>query len=231
MASQNGNKEKQYNLHCPYCNSMVQVIGILNSNCPNCGGIITHDDVRNSRAVISKDSSGNRKFMFKNLLKKWWFWVSIAVLISIIAVLIRNVNKTSTKVGINEWAAVDNYQLRVINVENTKEFGTGSIGHYTTQNNFACILIEIQNNSSSSLSISYDDFVIKNGNIKYSSKGTEAYWYSNYKNNDYPALYLNGTIGGGLSGKYYLVFETTTEINSSYQLEYSDYYTSVIFVL
>lgn len=166
----------------------------------------------------------------KPFYKIWWVWLIAGIVILGIIGSIVGVNpvKKDPVVGVNEWAAIGDYQVKVVNVENTKEFGNGYVGHFTTQNNYVCILIELKNNSNYSHTFSYSDFVIKSGSNKYGSKGTEAYWYSEAKGKNYPALYLNGSIDAGLSGKYYLVFETANSTaNESYQLVYSYGYNTV----
>ncbi len=169
--------------------------------------------------------NNNQQVEKKPFYKKWWVWlIAGLVVLGIIGSIIDGTSggKTSSVINVNEWGTAGNYQVRAVSVENTKEFGSGSIGHFITQNNYVCILIELKNNSNYTHSFSYNDFKIVSGSNKYDSKGTEAYWYSEYKGNNYPALYLNGSIDGGLSGKYYLVFETAQSTTAeSYQLVYS----------
>ncbi len=152
---------------------------------------------------------------------KVWLKVLITVVFWVLFFVIGSLGENGSSNNSVDGTAAK-YQVRVVSVENTKEFGSGSIGHFTTQNNYVCILVELKNNSNYTHRFSYNDFEIVSGTNKYDSKGTEASWYSKYKGDDYPALYLNGSIDGGLSGKYYLVFETAqSTANESYQLVYS----------
>lgn len=124
---------------------------------------------------------------------------------------------TTVTIEKNEWGELNDYAIRVVSVEDTTAIQ--AITTMTTQNNFMCILVEIKNKADYSRSISYNDFKVSNGNNTFDSKGTEAYWYA--EDTLYPALYLNGTIDGNLSGKYYLVFETPSSSQSdSYTLVY-----------
>lgn len=168
--------------------------------------------------------NNNQHVEKKPFYKKWWVWLiaGLTVLGIIGGIFGGTVGGESSKaIEVNEWGTAGNYQVRVVSVENTKEFGTG-LGHFTTQNNYVCILVELKNDSNYTHSFSYSDFKIVEGSNKYESKGTEAYWYSESKGKNYPALYLNGSIDGGLSGMYYLVFETAKSTNNaSYQLIYS----------
>lgn len=122
--------------------------------------------------------------------------------------------------SIGEWAAAGNYKFKVVSIENTKKFKS-KYSEYTTQNNFMCILVELKNDSKFSHNFSYYDFKVYKGETKYTSKGTEAYYYAEGKD-DYPSLYLSGSIEASLGGKYYLVYETpTTSLEDEYELEYS----------
>ena len=155
--------------------------------------------------------------------KKWWFWVIIGVVvIGVIGAIIGNATKKTKTYNKGEWAEFGQYGLQVVEVEDTQEFGKGIIGHYATQNNYVCVLIELKNNSNSSKSFFYNDFTVSDGGHSYESQGTEAYWYAQSKENIYPSLYLNGNIDGGLSGKFYLVFETAQKTTAlSQQLKYT----------
>lgn len=222
-------KEKEYDIHCPYCGSMVHLVGQQDITCPNCGGKVGYDDVKKAFAVIRVGNNGKKEFVFANLIKKWWFWVSVGAVIFTVIGIIGSTSAKTITVGLNTWASLNGYQLKVESVVNTKAFGDGTIGHYETQNNYACLLLNIRNNTSSIKIFSYSDFVMTRGSVEYRSKGTEAYWYSESRGTDYPALYLNGTVDGGLSNKYYLVFETGSPLDSSYQMTYQDGFDKIVF--
>lgn len=130
-----------------------------------------------------------------------------------------DLNNETNLPSIGEWAEAGNYKFKVVSVENTKKIKS-SYTEYTTQNNFMCILVELKNDSAYSHRFSYTDFKVYKGETKYTSKGTEAYYYSESKG-DYPSLYLADSIDASLGGKYYLVYETpTTNLEDEYELEY-----------
>ena len=122
--------------------------------------------------------------------------------------------------SIGEWAEAGNYKFRVLSIENTKKIKS-SISDYVTQNNYMCILVELKNDSKYSHKFLYSDFKVYKDEIKYESKGTEAYYYAESKG-DFPSLYLSNSIEPTLGGKYYLVYETpTTSLDGNYELEYN----------
>lgn len=240
------NEAKAVTIMCPYCNSPQRVLLGDVCKCPSCGATIATDYIiknqkseeteekteitdnasnPNDTKVIKNNEKG--KITFNYLAHKWWFWVLIGfVFVTIVGAIGSATGKTTT-VKINEWGEISDYQIRVVNVEN-KNTIYGLISDYTTQNNYLCIEIEIKNNSNSSNSFSYRDFTVRNGKIEYESKGTEAYYYAQGKG-DYPSLYMNGNIDGGLSGHFYLVFETAKSSNEeNYLLEYSYSYDKVV---
>ncbi len=136
-------------------------------------------------------------------------------------------------IELNQWGALNDFQIRVVSIENTAVIQALTGNPYTTQNNFMCILIEVKNVGKYSRSISYSSFEVSNGSSTFDSKGTEAYWYAEKnKRNLYPALYLNGSLDAGLSGKYYLVFETPSSGESdSYTLVYEYGFNKIEFAL
>ena len=163
-------------------------------------------------------------------LKRSMLIVIVVVLSYCMLIMTGCGSDTTTTIEKNEWGELNDYAIRIVSVEDTTFIKALSSSPITTQNNFMCILVEIKNKADYSRSISYFEFEVSNGNNTFDSKATEAYWYAEEKDTLYPALYLNGTIDGNLSEKYYLVFETPSSSQSdSYTLVYEYGFDKLVF--
>ena len=219
---------------CPYCDSVNLLVIDETLNCPNCGAPIRQ--VEEPKKPINEEIKNEEPKQRKSIFKRWWFWVVIGVsilLISlpiIIGVTLSNfiTNNMNNAVEVNEWAYINDYQIRVIEVENTKEFGNSESGIMKTNDNYVCLLIEIKNNSSNFEMISSTNFKVKNKTNSYGISLDASNTYSKYKA-DYSSFGVIETLDSEESFKYYMVFETEDSTTDSvYKLQYKDGFKNII---
>ena len=235
---------KKVKYRCPYCETDSLFIPGDVLNCPNCGATITPEEtnepkkpVEPEKPVEAPEPQIETPKKRKSIFKRWWFWVLIGFSFIIIAgavvtgITISYISKefsNSKTVEVNEWATVDDYQIRVVSVENTKEFGNTEIEKMKTNDNYICLLIEIKNNSNNFQLISGTNFKLKNEKESYDISINASEKYSKYKG-DYKAFDVVGSVEGGSSSKYYLVFEAADSTTSStYKLEYKSGFKKII---
>ena len=225
--------KKQKNLRgfCPYCKSPVTTIKGEDVKCENCGATVTSDEISNQSAVLQKKENGKTTFNFKNLVKKWWFWVAIA---SIIVLIIGTVVPSSPEVEVevlyekNQTVTIDDISIKVENVTETQIIPATMGLHMSTNNNYLVVLVTITNGSTHDYSSYSRAFKVYYNGYTYENKPTESYWYG-YNDGSYKGLsYVNPTISSGLSEPAYLVFEVPRSIeNAQYVLSFKPISTKV----
>ncbi len=193
---------------CPYCDTEVPLDTI---NCPNCGAIITPVEEPETPKQVNPETPKR-----KSIFKRWWFWVILgACFIIIFSASIGGItygivssNHFNNTVEVNEWAKINDFQIRVVNVEK--------------KDNKVCLLVEIKNDSDSFKLISDSKFTLKSEKNSYDVSREASQAYANSKG-DYRAFDILENLDAGSSAKYYIVFETENSSSSDeFKLQYKD---------
>ena len=202
-------KQKIVNGSCPYCGAQVKTLKGEGTKCENCGAAISYDTIMNEKAIIQTTNDGKKKFNFKNLLKRWWFWVvSAAIILAIIGAVLPKT--PSTVYEKNQTVAIDGVSITVKEVSDTQFI---SLGNYTTTNYYLVVLVKLTNNNTSNYYAGSSDFKVYYNGHTYSHLSTESYWYG--KNTSKQGLNYGVTVKPGLSEEAYLVFEVPQSVNSA----------------
>ena len=210
---QKESKPKQIMGICPYCKTHLQTNKGEDRQCPHCGATVTYAEFENQHAVFQATETGKKKLNFSNLIKKWWFWVSIALIVALIIGLATPNDTTIYEK--NQTVSVSNCAITIIDVTETKTIK--AISQKTTTNNYLIVLVKLTNNQQSAKVFSSGDFKVYYNGHTYEQKSEESYWYG-YNNGRYEGFNYLQTVDSGLSETFYLVFEVPETLDRAQYL-------------
>lgn len=225
-------KQKQIDGICPYCKTHLQTNKGEDKKCPQCGATVTYAEFKNQHAVLQTTETGKKKFNFINLLKKWWFWVAILFIVSLIVGIVspsvstpsasepqksfdaqtqtQEQEKIDQDVLYGKYTTVslpDNtLSLKVVSVTDTH-----NISPYHTGNYYLIIGVMVKNTDTSDYQgkqiVDPSFFTVSSGEKSYYHSTMETYQYG--QNTGKKVLASVQSLSRNESNTYYLVFEVT----------------------